>query len=347
MHDVKFLEKQWFKLKFKSLLFKISIIALIVVVLSIALSFFYVKVIDFSGLKSFIELKKEEPKKEIPTPSPTPIIEEEPAPIYKNIIEEEKIIDSKIKNKPETQIVSISKTERDFLTILKDKFSKNPTYVTAISIAEEYFKNSNYIEALSWSIKANEIDDKKDDSWLIFAKSKDKLNKGAEAIHALKIYLSKNQSNRVEDLLNKLVKSNEANIPKPTIAAIVEEKIDSVKETSKKEVFEKRESKSDILTKIKIVKKAYYAYPNAKDALTLAKSYVEVENYKNCIFWAEKLMELLPNSEAGYIYYGTCAPKERFYTKSIKVLRGYLKKEPNNEKIKSLIEKIKLQKVSE
>ncbi len=316
MHNVKFLEKEWSKLNFKRFIVKFGLIIFTILIASVILTLVFSN-IDFN---SFYEEKKIEEKIIIDEPKIEEDIEEEivQPPIYKNIIEEEeKVIESK------NPIISISKTKKDFLTTLKDKYNKSPDYMSAIAIAEEFYKKDSYKESLIWSIRANEIDDTKDESWLIFANSKIKLNKKIEAINALKIYLSKNSSNRIEELLNKLQKDIK-----------LKQKIEP-----KEREFNKKESKKELLSKIKILKKAYYAYPSARDALNLTKNYIKIENYKNCTFWAEKLIKILPHDESGYLYYGTCGLKVRYLTKSINKLKQYLK-DHKSEKINSLIKKL-------
>ncbi len=375
MNKIKFLEQEWFRIKSKSLLIKISLLTVLLTISFTLYTIFYSK-IDFKKFLTFQEqnttLTQTPIIETIPTPliiasitpSPTPFdaivhikeiyhsvkdshnLTQEPtypADIVEQMVEKEPVqeqIQEPIQEKEKPQMVFVADTQKDFLTILAEKYSKAPTYATAIAIAEEYFKNDNFQEALNWSIKANELDDKNEESWIIFAKSKEKLLKVDEAINSLRVYLSKNQSPKIEELLTQLTKQNKtiqtpSPSPSPSIVPIATP-------TPNLKV-----EKNSSINQVEELKKSYYAKPSAQEALYLAKGYYKIQNYKNCMFWANKLIEHLPNNEAGYIYYATCGLEERYFSKSLQLLNIYLQKEPNNEKIKSLINKLEKAKAKE
>jgi tetratricopeptide (TPR) repeat protein len=68
-------------------------------------------------------------------------------------------------------------------------------------VAEEYYANNEYQNALRWALTANEINPKNEKSWMIFAMSKAKLNLPDEGIMALEEYLKNNNSGKIESLL--------------------------------------------------------------------------------------------------------------------------------------------------
>ena len=74
-------------------------------------------------------------------------------------------------------------------------------------ISEKFLEQKKYKKALKWALISNEIDDKNENSWILFAKSKMKMGKKQDAINALNAYLKNNHSTNVKNLLDDIVKS--------------------------------------------------------------------------------------------------------------------------------------------
>jgi len=100
--------------------------------------------------------------------------------------------------------ISINMQEMDTIAYLKDKYYSTSSIVFALMLAEEYYYDKKYKDALKWALTANDIDSQNTKSWYWFAKSKVKLNKREDAIRALRAYLSNNESKRLSTLLNKI-----------------------------------------------------------------------------------------------------------------------------------------------
>jgi len=81
---------------------------------------------------------------------------------------------------------------------------KKPTYQTAYDLAKYYFDNNNFKKASRWAVVASNREPKDDKAWLLYAKSKIKLNQKGIAKKALKIYLLKYKSREISNLLNSL-----------------------------------------------------------------------------------------------------------------------------------------------
>ncbi|MBZ7936728.1 transformation system protein [Campylobacter molothri] len=75
------------------------------------------------------------------------------------------------------------------IAILKNSFYKNPNYERALILAREYYQIKDYKKSIFWALKANDIDKKAEDSWLIFAKAQIALGYQDEAKRALDAYL--------------------------------------------------------------------------------------------------------------------------------------------------------------
>jgi len=82
--------------------------------------------------------------------------------------------------------------------------NKQPTFESAIDLAKYYFKQDKYTNSSKWAVIASNREPSKEEPWLIYAKSKIKLNQKGMAKKALKIYLLKYHSQKVTNLLNSL-----------------------------------------------------------------------------------------------------------------------------------------------
>ncbi len=98
-----------------------------------------------------------------------------------------------------------TKTQRS-LKSLKKKFyaTNNPKY--ALQIAQRFYNAKRYKEALKWSLIANEVDEQKPESWIMFAKAKMKMGKRQDAINVLNAYLKTYTSAKISRYLKKIKK---------------------------------------------------------------------------------------------------------------------------------------------
>lgn len=122
----------------------------------------------------------------------------------KNIPTKEPIKEKKIVSEKSNNSISISSSEVDTLTYLKDKFSSTGNIVFAIILSEELYNMQKYNESIQWALTANEIDPTNEKSWYWFAKSKVKLKQTDDAIKALETFLSSNHSSRLKTLLKEI-----------------------------------------------------------------------------------------------------------------------------------------------
>jgi tetratricopeptide (TPR) repeat protein len=86
---------------------------------------------------------------------------------------------------------------------MKNKFEQNKNPREALLIAKAYYSAGNYKNAEEWALKANNLDKKLDESWLIFAKSQEKLGKRKEALKILVAYYRTSKSIKVKALIDK------------------------------------------------------------------------------------------------------------------------------------------------
>ena len=107
---------------------------------------------------------------------------------------------------PEKISIAFKTVQKETIGYLKKKFDTTQNIVFALMLAEEYLHLKSYKEALKWALVANELDPKNERSWILFAKTKAKLNSKNEAIIVLEEYLKHHSSAKVELLVNSLKK---------------------------------------------------------------------------------------------------------------------------------------------
>ncbi len=90
---------------------------------------------------------------------------------------------------------------------LKQRFYATHKSVYAIQIAKKFLVHKSYKRAMKWAMIANEIDNKNEESWILFAKAKLKMGQKRDAISALQAYLKLHKSSNVKRLLDDITKS--------------------------------------------------------------------------------------------------------------------------------------------
>lgn len=82
------------------------------------------------------------------------------------------------------------------------KETSNPSL--GLFIARYYYDHGNYGNAYNYALKINSINNKLDESWIIFAKSLVKLGKTDQAKKTLKLYISESNSDAARSLLDSI-----------------------------------------------------------------------------------------------------------------------------------------------
>jgi tetratricopeptide (TPR) repeat protein len=76
----------------------------------------------------------------------------------------------------------------------------------SLYLARTYYEKGNYSKAQKWALTTNNLDNKLEESWFIFAKSKAKRGQKKEAIEILSAYIKKTNSAKAKELLNNIKK---------------------------------------------------------------------------------------------------------------------------------------------
>jgi len=100
--------------------------------------------------------------------------------------------------------INFQQSSNNYMSIMKQKFARNKNPRDALLVAKAYYSAGNYKKSEEWALKANSLNSHLDESWLIFAKSKDKMGKRREALKILIAYYNKSKSPKVKALINKM-----------------------------------------------------------------------------------------------------------------------------------------------
>ena len=86
--------------------------------------------------------------------------------------------------------------------VLMNHFQKVSNYENAYALAQFYFEQKAYYEAIEWTKKANKLNPNRDATWLIYAKSKFALGEVEVAISALERIVGYIESKELRELLD-------------------------------------------------------------------------------------------------------------------------------------------------
>lgn len=109
----------------------------------------------------------------------------------------------KSEKKPSSLQLVSTRTNNTLQHII-NRFQRTRDPKLALYIAQSFYNKRAYEEAVRWSIMANSIDPSNEESWIVYAKAKVRLNRKEEAIKALKIYLNQYVSKKVQTYLKYL-----------------------------------------------------------------------------------------------------------------------------------------------
>ncbi len=112
------------------------------------------------------------------------------------------LVEAEVVKRPKIVITS---QDADSLSFIKKKFYATNNSTFSMRLANKFYESKKYDKALKWTLITNEIDAKNEDSWVLFAKIKDKQGKRQDAINALSEYLKYESSSKVEKFLKRLL----------------------------------------------------------------------------------------------------------------------------------------------
>ena len=104
-------------------------------------------------------------------------------------------------------VVTINKAESKLdIEDLQERFKTTSNANLGLFIARYYYDKGNFQEAYNFALKTNSINNRIDESWIIFAKSLVKLGRSDHAKKTLQLYLQQSNSESARALLDSIDK---------------------------------------------------------------------------------------------------------------------------------------------
>ncbi|UPT76919.1 CDC27 family protein [Sulfurovum sp. XGS-02] len=131
---------------------------------------------------------------------------------HNNILVDIPILDDSNENNSEEEIVAEKKIHLEIIDStsvsgykdVEKRFFESHDIDDALFLAKSYYKNGNYQKAEYWALETNKLDESKEESLLIFVKSKVKLGRKNEALSILNAYLKQSDSREAKKLLYRI-----------------------------------------------------------------------------------------------------------------------------------------------
>jgi len=213
MLNIHELERKWLIYKFKSYIPHI-VITISLVIIFVVLIIFNLKPKDITlskeqnniqNIKKLDNIKEEiNQDKLILKPSYTFIHNIQTSiNIKKEIyIPKQQII---IKTQNNKNILNIKRQNtKDDISIILKRFNNNKNPALSLFIAKRYYEIKDYKKSYKYAFITNELDNKIEDSWILFIKSMIKLDQKNKAIKTLKKYIQHTNSSTAKILLDEI-----------------------------------------------------------------------------------------------------------------------------------------------
>ena len=100
--------------------------------------------------------------------------------------------------------IKFHSTSVNYIETIKKKYEHSHSSRDALLLAKAFYRKNAYKDAEKWALKANEINSKLEESWLLFAKSKAKMGRKQEAINILAKYYTKSKSSKAKALIGQI-----------------------------------------------------------------------------------------------------------------------------------------------
>lgn len=100
--------------------------------------------------------------------------------------------------------INMTTSSANYIETIKKKFISTKKPREALLLAKAYYAKKEYSKSEEWALRANKLNTKLDESWLLFAKSKAKLGKRDEALKILVNYYKKSRSPKARELIDNI-----------------------------------------------------------------------------------------------------------------------------------------------
>lgn len=120
------------------------------------------------------------------------------------------VIATAVKSANRDGSLSINRNNENKLDIndLQSRFKETSNANLGLFIARYYYDHGNYDEAYNYALKTNNINNRIDESWILFAKSLVKLGRTDQAKKTLQLYITQSNSETARGLLDSIERGN-------------------------------------------------------------------------------------------------------------------------------------------
>ncbi|MEA1955104.1 MAG: hypothetical protein U9N02_01255 [Campylobacterota bacterium] len=122
----------------------------------------------------------------------------------KPLVKAKPIVKTEVKKEP----FSLSLKKINSVDEMIKIYNKEKKYSLAVKIADTFYKQKNYKKSLEWSKKANVLNPKKVEAWLLYAKSEYEQGNKVRAQNILRVYIKNSNSKEAKELLIAWIKEN-------------------------------------------------------------------------------------------------------------------------------------------
>ncbi len=113
-------------------------------------------------------------------------------------------VEGEIETRKKIDLEIIDSTSVSGYRDVEKRFYESHDIDDALFLARSYYRNGNYEKSEHWALETNKLDESKEESLLIFVKSKVKLGHKNEALSILHAYLKQSDSQEAKKLLYRI-----------------------------------------------------------------------------------------------------------------------------------------------
>ncbi|MDD5716296.1 MAG: CDC27 family protein [Sulfuricurvum sp.] len=241
MLDIKRLERRWLKYKIKKFLpYAVGVIAILILGIT---TFFWTYPEDSKNAPKVVTLPQKLPAEPVVQPIETTVLEPSmefvqsfqgtpppqkaqavaaysPKPVQRQVYSkpvvetfnvpeytppQPKVLTPAPKVSTNANGISINRDESKLdIDELQSRFKENSNANLGLFIARYHYEHGNYSEAYNYALKTNTLNNRIDESWILFAKSLVKLNRIDQAKKTLQLYISQSNSDNAKGLLESI-----------------------------------------------------------------------------------------------------------------------------------------------
>lgn len=165
---------------------------------------YYISTLNFKAPSDVVQKDESKTVKKIEetdTISTQELLEKAPQKEEENLSKE--VVPKKKVKRVKKSGLKVTTKEKSLYQLLENQ-AQSKSYSSTIAVANFHYSKKEYQKAVKWAIEASKKNKSKERPWIVYAKSKKALGKEDIAKKALTLFLKRNQSQEVQELLNSL-----------------------------------------------------------------------------------------------------------------------------------------------